>query len=96
LEGIRHLVDLRATGRKRWPSVTPSDVLRRADALQRANALAVILPVWPNAPLPPPGFERRMRDIGHTIFDENPSDPYSAFLASAGARRVRPVSRFSV
>ncbi len=50
---IRHLADLRKAGRQP-PCVQPRDVRRRADALQRADALAAILPVWPNPPLPPP------------------------------------------
>jgi hypothetical protein len=53
---IGHLADLRKTG-KQWPCVQPHDVLRRRDALERAKALALVLPVWPNAPLPDPDDE---------------------------------------
>jgi hypothetical protein len=48
LNCLRHLADLRKTGR-RWPSVLPSDIQRRENALQRAKALAARMPDgWPN------------------------------------------------
>jgi hypothetical protein len=51
---LRHLADLRKARTGRWPCVQQSDVLRRRDALERAAALAAIMPVWPSLPLPPP------------------------------------------
>lgn len=57
---LKHLADLRAAGRA-YPRVVPSDILRRADALSRAAALAKILPVCPHLPLPEPsGYERQV------------------------------------
>jgi hypothetical protein len=48
-----HLMDLRQAAREP-PCVQPRDVIRRADALARAKALAAVLPVWPNPPPAPP------------------------------------------
>jgi hypothetical protein len=83
LNCLRHLADLRKTGR-RWPSVLPSDIQRRENALQRAKALAARMPDgWPNPPPPPPNHNIRLdawegRRISHgpherrerAVFDE--------------------------
>jgi hypothetical protein len=53
LNCVRHYCDLRNAGSRLLP-IQPSDVRRRADALERARALAAVLPIWPNRPLPEP------------------------------------------
>jgi hypothetical protein len=61
IECLKHLRDLR-TARTRPPPIMPKDILRRADALERARALVARMPGgWPNPPvawtpeLDPPG-----------------------------------------
>jgi hypothetical protein len=74
LDCLRHLRDLRAAGTKP-PCVQPSDILRRRNALQRAKALAAVLPIWPNQPPPEPNphLERAKgrRDSRHSVYGDD-------------------------